>query len=171
MIELNSITLPKLFPDESSLDKKAWKFLETYYNNRCSIHLTAKRLGIHYRTARSLFTEIKETYVYDDFMALSRVEVIEFADPKFRQSVFKMYEDQMVDIEKRIDEIEQVNESKNSKAVMDLLKLRASIIRDQLKASLLLTKNEVADPSDLREQEEYKRLREEAFREIGRFDA
>jgi hypothetical protein len=91
-----------------------------------------------------------------------------------------MYEDQMVDIEKRIDEIE--NEKfidkdgkeytiKNSKAVIDLLKLKASVIRDQLKASLLLTKNEVADPTDLREQEEYKRMREKAFIEMAHFDS
>lgn len=171
MVETTSTKLPNLFPEEPSLDKKAWKFLELYYNSRCSLYSVSKKLKINYRTARNILNDIKDSTVYDDFIALTKQDILQFSDPKFQETIYKRYEDQLEDIEQRIKELEEGVEVDgvkivSGKSIMELLKLRASVLRDQLKAALLLHKEDTTTPEDRREQEALDRLKEAAFREF-----
>jgi len=61
-------TFYKIYPDINSIEEKAWKFLETYYNNGCSINAVSKLLDINYRTTSKIFEDIKKMSVYDKFI-------------------------------------------------------------------------------------------------------
>jgi len=131
-------TFYKIYPDINSIEEKAWKFLETYYNYGCSINALSKLLDINYRTTSKIFEDIKKMSIYDRFIDKKYEGVKGFDDPKYFIKTFDRFEDELYSIEKKIEEAEINN---NDSLSLKYRRLKQSLMKDQLKACLMLKRN------------------------------
>lgn len=140
-------TLNGLFPDIPVYENKIIRFLETCYNYAWSYRATAKELSINHKTVKNILDSIKNTPQYYSFMSKLEIQVKNFSDPKFGSTIFDRYEEQLKDIETRI---KKADKSGDKAQVMNLLKLKNTVLKDQLRASLVATqhKNEVVEIAD-----------------------
>ena len=140
-------TLNSLFDTIPVYEKKIVKFLETCYNYAWSYRATAKELHINHKTVKNILESIKNTPQYYSFMGKLEVQIQNFSDPKFSHTIFDRYEEQLKDIENRI---KKADKSGDKTSTMNLLRLKTTVLKDQLKASLVAShhKNEAVEIAD-----------------------
>jgi uncharacterized protein YdcH (DUF465 family) len=140
-------TLNSLFDAIPVYENKIVKFLETCYNYAWSYRATAKELGINHKTVKNILESIKNTPQYYSFMGKLEVQIQNFSDPKFSHTIFDRYEEQLKDIE---DRIKKADKSGDKTSLMNLLRLKTTVLKDQLKASLVASqhKNEAVEIAD-----------------------
>lgn len=140
-------TLNSLFDTIPVYENKIVKFLETCYNYAWSYRATAKELGINHKTVKNILESIKNTPQYYSFMGKLEVQIQNFSDPKFSHTIFDRYEEQLKDIE---DRIKKADKSGDKTSLMNLLRLKTTVLKDQLKASLVASqhKNEAVEIAD-----------------------
>lgn len=140
-------TLNILFPDIPLYENKIVKFLETCYNYAWSQRATAKELGINHKTVKNIIESVKDTPQYHAFVSKLEIQIKSFQDPVFQNKIFDRYEESLKDIDIRIKAADK-NGEKNM--TIQLLRLRASVLKDQLKASMghLVNNNEKQDLTD-----------------------
>ena len=90
---------------------------------------------------------IKDTPQYHAFVSKLEIQIKNFQDPVFQNKIFDRYEDTLKDIEARI---KQADKAKDKAATLQLLRLKASVLKDQLGASIKArehntTKEDMAD--------------------------
>ena len=127
-------TLQNLFPDISVYENKITKFLEVCYSLAWSYRATGKELKINHKTVKNILESIKNTPQYHAFMGKLEVQIKNFAAPKFSHTVFDRYEQQLKDIE---DRIKRADKSGDKAQSLQLLKLKQTILKDQLRASMV----------------------------------
>ena len=140
-------TLNSLFPDVPLYENKIIAFLETCYNFAWSQRATAKELGINHKTVKNILESIKDTPQYHAFVSKLEIQIKSFQDPVFQNKIFDRYEETLKDIELRLKQADK-NNDKNMTST--LLRLKATILKDQLKASMvhLSYNNEKQDVAD-----------------------
>jgi len=140
-------TLNKLFPEIPQYELKILKFLETCYNYAWSQRATAKELGINHKTVKNIIESVKDTPQYHAFVSKLEIQVRSFQDPVFQNKIFDRYEDSLKDLDTRIKAADK-KEDKN--LIVQLLRLKSSVLKDQLKASMghLVNNNEKQDLND-----------------------
>ena len=140
-------TLNGLFPDTPVYENKIIKFLETCYNYAWSYRATAKELSINHKTVKNIIESIKNTPQYYAFMSRLEIQIKNFADPKFSNTIFDRYEETLKDIE---DRLKRADKSGDKPLAMNLLKLKNTVLKDQLRASLVAAqhKSEVVEIAD-----------------------
>ena len=140
-------TLQNLFPDIPVYENKIVKFLEVCYSLAWSYRAAGKELQINHKTVKNILDSIKNTPQYHTFMGKLEVQIKNFADPKFSHTVFDRYEQQLTDIETRIKRADKQNDKAQS---LQLLKLKQTILKDQLRASMVANrdKEEIATVHD-----------------------
>lgn len=131
-------TLQTLFPDIPVYENKITKFLEVCYNLAWSYRATGKELSINHKTVKNILDSVKNTPQYHTFMGKLEVQIKNFADPKFSHTVFDRYEQQLQDIETRLKRADRQNDKAQS---LQLLKLKQVILKDQLRASMVASKD------------------------------
>ncbi len=140
-------TLNSLFPDIPLYENKIIAFLETCYNFAWSQRATAKELGINHKTVKNILDSIKDTPQYHAFVSKLEIQIKNFQDPVFQNKIFDRYEDTLKYIEARI---KQADQAKDKASTLQLLRLKASVLKDQLGASIkarehYTTKEDMAD--------------------------
>ena len=140
-------TLNSLFPDVPLYENKIIKFLETCYNFAWSQRATAKELGINHKTVKSILESIKDTPQYHAFVSKLEIQIKNFQDPVFQNKIFDRYEETLKDIE---DRLKRADKSGDKPLAMNLLKLKNTVLKDQLRASLVAAqhKSEVVEIAD-----------------------
>jgi len=127
-------TLIKLFPNIPLYENKIVTFLETCYNFAWSQRATAKELGINHKTVKNILESVKNTPQYHAFISRLEIQIKNFQDPVFQNKIFDRYEDTLSDLEKRIKIAEKANDKSS---VLQLLRLKTTVLKDQLKASMV----------------------------------
>ena len=135
-------TLQNLFPDIPVYENKITKFLEVCYGLAWSYRAAGKELSINHKTVKNILDSIKNTPQYHVFMEKLEIQIKNFAD-----TVFDRYEQQLADIETRIKRADKQNDKAQS---LQLLKLKQTILKDQLRASMVANrdKEEIATVHD-----------------------
>ena len=62
------------------------------------------------------------------------IQIKNFQDPVFQNKIFDRYEETLVDLEKRIKIAEKSNDKSS---ILQLLRLKTTVLKDQLKASMI----------------------------------
>ena len=127
-------TLMNLFPDIPLYENKIVAFLETCYNYAWSQRATAKELGINHKTVKNILESVKDTPQYHAFVSKLEIQIKNFQDPVFQNKIFDRYEETLVDLEKRIKIAEKSNDKSS---ILQLLRLKTTVLKDQLKASMI----------------------------------
>lgn len=140
-------TLNNLFPDIPLYENKIMKFLETCYNYAWSQRATAKELGINHKTVKNIIESVKDTPQYHAFVSKLEIQIKSFQDPVFQNKIFDRYEDSLKDLDIRI---KAADKSGEKNLTVQLLRLKASVLKDQLKASMgyLVNNNEKQELTD-----------------------
>jgi len=140
-------TLNKLFPEIPQYELKILAFLETCYNFAWSQRATGKELGINHKTVKTIIESVKDTPQYHAFVSKLEIQIKSFQDPVFQNKIFDRYEDSLKDLDTRIKAADKVSD-KN--LIVQLLRLKSSVLKDQLKASMghLVNNNEKQDLND-----------------------
>jgi dsDNA-specific endonuclease/ATPase MutS2 len=76
---------------------------------------------------------IKDTPQYHAFVSKLEIQIKNFQDPVFQNKIFDRYEETLKDIELRI---KQADKGNDKAATLQLLRLKASVLKDQLGASM-----------------------------------
>lgn len=123
------------------------KFLETCYNYAWSQRATAKELGINHKTVKNIIESVKDTPQYHAFVSKLEIQIKSFQDPVFQNKIFDRYEDSLKDLDIRI---KAADKSGEKNLTVQLLRLKASVLKDQLKASMgyLVNNNEKQELTD-----------------------
>jgi len=140
-------TLNKLFPEIPQYELKILAFLETCYNFAWSQRATAKELGINHKTVKNIIESVKDTPQYHAFVSKLEIQIKSVQVPVFQNEIFDRYEDSLKDLDTRIKAADK-KEDKN--LIVQLLRLKSSVLKDQLKASMghLVNNNEKQDLND-----------------------
>lgn len=131
--------LAKLFTDEPDYNKKMWKFLETCYSNGWVLRATGRELNIDHKTVKSILDAIQTADTYKIFMSKVEDTVQSFADGDFSHTIFQRYETTLADLDKKI---KSAMAKEDERLVIQYYKLKISVLKDQLRASLTHHTNE-----------------------------
>ena len=127
-------TLMNLFPDIPLYENKIVAFLETCYNYAWSQRATAKEVGINHKTVTNILESVKDTPQYHALVSKLEIQIKNFQDPVFQNKIFDRYEETLVELEKRIKIAEKSNDKSS---ILQLLRLKTTVLKDQLKASMI----------------------------------
>lgn len=162
-------TLLKLYEDEPSLEKKAWKFLEDYYTNGSSFTALAKIHDCHWKTTERIFNYIEDHLepVYLKFKGVVHESVSDFTGKTARQRLYGMIQDEINEIETTIRRAKREHDNNE---VYRYRQLKKDYLKTQLVESVkMLTKHEAANdtPSETPDfsNDEYERAAKEALEE------
>lgn len=138
-------TLVNLYPDEPSLEKKAWKFLEDYYTNGSSFTALAKIHECHWKTTERCFNYIEDHLepVYLKFKAVIHESVSDFTGRAARQRLYGKIQDEINAIELTI---KRAQKDKDANEVYRYRQLKKDYLKTQLVESVkMLTKHDTQD--------------------------
>ena len=131
--------LNQLFPEEVDYNKKMWKFLESCYSNGWVLRATGRQLSIDHKTVKNILDSCKETETYKIFMSKVEDTVKSFADGDFSSTIFQRYETALQELDGKIKNATCKNDDR---LVIQYYKLKLTVLKDQLRASLTSTGQE-----------------------------
>ncbi len=155
-------TLLSLFPEFTSYEDKIVAFLRVFYANKTSLRATGKELNISPNTVKAILCDVENTPEYEQFTKTVSKQILEFADPEFRKTIFSRYESQLQELETLAKKAKGSEETPLK--LKDILSLKIALLRDMLKASLFFA--DIA-PNKTQNVNRHKAIYDEALEEFG----
>ncbi len=134
-MEINSRTLPNLYPNINSIEGKVVQFITDYVNNGQSARGLSRALGIDRKTVAAILEELQDTELYKHTLDNIEAETSGFGDVSFGSTIFQRYETELNNIDKLIQT------ATDPKTKVSFMRVKHNLLRDQLKAMLILQRS------------------------------